>query len=513
MFSMNQTMSSEVKLAEIHGNHCMRCSENQTKVIRTQFLSTISAQPWPSLQIKSDVENDYYHSFDSITDFSSDYPLRSNTSSETSFTSKLPSDYTSIIGFTNEPVRFHDEQNYELDDYGLPVTHTKKKVRSCSDFTKMHEELHVEENSSIDSQSYVFPIDRKRVRSCSNIVEYNQEVRKSLSTVTDSHFLENKEISKNMECHKSIRAHLSKTCGSFPGNQFLQKNKIENTSSSLGSYESIAIESKLENSQKESNKSEFDIHLKKGGKTIPAEKTNMLSPSKQLVQNSCIHQPNEEESHEIRIDTIKYIARSEAATISKSSEVVGHDFCDGNIDPRTLLASHLRANGLNYEVISAQKLSARRYFLVPTDEHVAAYDSAVLEALRSEDIGALRVMLKGGRNLQCCNRFGESILHSACRRGMTGVVKFLIEEAGISGLVVDDCGRTPMHDACWAHSPSVELVEILLKRWSALLLVSDNRGHTPLQYVRRENWAFWCLFLEGRKDMLKPIEFDSTNLI
>jgi len=65
----------------------------------------------------------------------------------------------------------------------------------------------------------------------------------------------------------------------------------------------------------------------------------------------------------------------------------------------------------------------------------------------------------GGTNLQCANRFGESLIHMACRRSHRDVVSFLVNEAGVSLRVRDDYGRTPFHDACWRPELDLELIQ------------------------------------------------------
>lgn len=64
-------------------------------------------------------------------------------------------------------------------------------------------------------------------------------------------------------------------------------------------------------------------------------------------------------------------------------------------------------------------------------------------AARSDDLEALRNLWRAGKILQCSNRFGESLIHIACRRGSFPVISFLLNEAGVSIRVRDDCGRTP----------------------------------------------------------------------
>ena len=64
--------------------------------------------------------------------------------------------------------------------------------------------------------------------------------------------------------------------------------------------------------------------------------------------------------------------------------------------------------------------------------------------------------------MTACNRFGESIVHMACRRADFEVVDFLLENIGdVWG--VDDFGRTPLHDACWRPEPRFDIVTCLRK--------------------------------------------------
>jgi len=204
--------------------------------------------------------------------------------------------------------------------------------------------------------------------------------------------------------------------------------------------------------------------------------------------------------------------KAPSAVERKHSIVVGvsrSDLIQGKIDPSTFLMLCLKAKGFDPHVISAIQLFDENVFSKPTAEQIAAYDNDVIGAVRAEDIPKLECMHKSGRTLQCSNRFGESILHTACRCGLTSAVAFMVEEAGVSVKCADDFGRTPMHDACWAVRPSIELTEILLKSEPGLLLVTDKRGQTPLQYARRELWGFWCNFLDERKHMLLPLDHSS----
>ncbi|KAL9190531.1 hypothetical protein ACHAXT_000237 [Thalassiosira profunda] len=137
-----------------------------------------------------------------------------------------------------------------------------------------------------------------------------------------------------------------------------------------------------------------------------------------------------------------------------------------------------------------------------TDDDIAAYSHDAIAAVRANDVAALRALHAQGRPLRQCNRFGESLLHVACRRSSAEVVSFLLTEARVSPRIKDDYGRTPLHDACWRGHPAHDIVEMLLTVEPKLAFVPDVRGHRPFQYARREHWAGWRAFLERRKDLI-----------
>jgi len=140
------------------------------------------------------------------------------------------------------------------------------------------------------------------------------------------------------------------------------------------------------------------------------------------------------------------------------------------------------------------------FFLSITPENISSYTNDVVSAIRDSDISALRSTLKQpGSTLECCNRFGESALHLACRRGLLNVVTFMIDEAEVSLRMRDDFGRTPLHDACWNREPVWEIMDILIRKDPTLLFLADKRGFTPFQYARKEHWNLWREFLYNRR--------------
>ena len=142
------------------------------------------------------------------------------------------------------------------------------------------------------------------------------------------------------------------------------------------------------------------------------------------------------------------------------------------------------------------------FFHKYTQTEVEAYGMGVTSAVRSRDLNKLKALHEKGQLLQCSNRFGESILHMACRQGNFEIVQYLINEGNVSVRIKDDFGRTPMHDAFWSASPNFELVEFLIEICPSLLFISDVRGHFPLQYVRKEHESSWTPFLEKRKQTI-----------
>lgn len=171
-----------------------------------------------------------------------------------------------------------------------------------------------------------------------------------------------------------------------------------------------------------------------------------------------------------------------------------------SISPVDYIVSSFRQNGFSGKITMS---GDSHLFQPPTEEQIAAYTQDVLRAVRNKSMEELRLMHEEGRCLQCCNRFGEGLMHMACRRGYLEVVRFLVMDAKVSLFVRDDYGRTPMHDACWSTSPNYELIEFLIRMAPDLLLMSDVRGHTPFAYVRKEHWKPWVMFLQNNKVLLR----------
>lgn len=176
----------------------------------------------------------------------------------------------------------------------------------------------------------------------------------------------------------------------------------------------------------------------------------------------------------------------------------------GDTNPVELAKKIIESHGFKANVVPT--LSVDNFFEEITQDHIDGYDTEMTSAIRSEDIDKLKELKEKGRQMQCSNRFGESTMHMACRRGSAHIVQFLMDECSCSIRLRDDFGRTPLHDACWTPQAEYEVVRLLIEAEPHLLLTSDKRGHTPLDYVRRESWEAWCRFLNENRDILVPRE-------
>jgi len=158
---------------------------------------------------------------------------------------------------------------------------------------------------------------------------------------------------------------------------------------------------------------------------------------------------------------------------------------------------------LELSTVCPTKDNETPFFPPLSEENMNGYDIDAVTAIREQDLPTLRALKSSGRSMSCHNQYGESLLHTACRRGFTSVVSFLIEEADIPARISDDCGRTPFHDALWNRDCQFDIFKMLVMREPELLLVTDKRGATPFRYARREHWEDWKQWLWKNLDCLE----------
>lgn len=167
------------------------------------------------------------------------------------------------------------------------------------------------------------------------------------------------------------------------------------------------------------------------------------------------------------------------------------------IPPDSFLIKLLSTRGYDCSAIPTLPQSRKRQ--VPTEKQTTDYDNELVWAIRYSHLEKLKGLAKIGRCMNACNRFSESIIHMACRRSDFQVVQYVLQN-GADLSVVDDFGRTPLHDACWSSEPRFDVATLLLDYDPQLLLKVDVRGCSPLKYVREEHWLHWCAFLFYQKE-------------
>jgi Ankyrin repeats (3 copies) len=175
-----------------------------------------------------------------------------------------------------------------------------------------------------------------------------------------------------------------------------------------------------------------------------------------------------------------------------------------SITPAEYAQAAFRANG--HGNVGALQEKAVSLFQKPTPTMIESHQIDVVAAVRRNDLDAIRKMHQGGKLPgNACNKFGESILHIACHRGHTSMVKYMLEVMNVQVQTVrDDYHRTALHDACWTTEPAFDVVDLLLDAAPEHVLLKDARGFTPFDYVRKQDHGKWLRFLWERKHKLRP---------
>ena len=189
------------------------------------------------------------------------------------------------------------------------------------------------------------------------------------------------------------------------------------------------------------------------------------------------------------------------------------DAKDSKLSPDEFLLALVKAQyGVSLKTVKGLELG-EDYFKPITDEQHAAYTMEVLTPARDNNVEALKELVnqKGRQVVDCVNRFGESLLNLACRRGFTETAEYLLsQDIGLDVRSKDDFGRTALHDAMWFPKPQLEVCGWLIEREPSLLLVSDKRGNTPFQYARSEDYATWRQFLLDNRNLLQGLTEPTT---
>mmetsp|Transcript_7906 Transcript_7906/g.15323 ORF Transcript_7906/g.15323 Transcript_7906/m.15323 type:complete len:403 (-) Transcript_7906:58-1266(-) len=168
--------------------------------------------------------------------------------------------------------------------------------------------------------------------------------------------------------------------------------------------------------------------------------------------------------------------------------------------PQIYLCGILESRGYSIEEFNALETG---YHNTPTPLQEASYGSHIIDIVRNGNSEELRRLLDTGLSANACNQHGESLIHMASRRGQADCLNVMVEY-GAALEIVDDYGRTPLHEAAWSAEPNFEVVEILLQKDIRMLNMLDGRKQTPLSYVRKDIWKPWRKFLKSKVETYWP---------
>ena len=180
--------------------------------------------------------------------------------------------------------------------------------------------------------------------------------------------------------------------------------------------------------------------------------------------------------------------------------------------PTEYLVDAFRENGHSQQEVIDY---AGSQMIPVTPEMIEGYTIDVTKAVRDGDLKKLQELYEdkgSAEGLCCCNRFGDSLVHIACRHGHTSIVKFLVEEAQVPVNRVDDIQRTPLHDACWRPEPNYEIVDTLLRVAPHQVFCVDKCGSKPFQYARTQHRQGWIDFLSTRRSMMVLPKNEQTEI-
>jgi hypothetical protein len=109
--------------------------------------------------------------------------------------------------------------------------------------------------------------------------------------------------------------------------------------------------------------------------------------------------------------------------------------------PQSTFETIMRDRNVEITYLASETLKQQALFVEGTE---VGYSKGLLNAVGKHDMKYVRNHLRIGGNLQCRNRFGESLVHAVVRKGTAEMLDFLIEIGEVSVQVCCDGGRTPV---------------------------------------------------------------------
>ena len=118
----------------------------------------------------------------------------------------------------------------------------------------------------------------------------------------------------------------------------------------------------------------------------------------------------------------------------------------------------------------------------------------VYKAIRLDDSESLAWYLDQGFSTNYHNKFGDTILHFACKSLAVQCVHELIERKALVN-VSNVSGRTPLHMAMWHHPEiSLPVIRLICRKEPRMLVCLDWLNSSPLDNVCSKQWPVVCDF-------------------
>ena len=194
-------------------------------------------------------------------------------------------------------------------------------------------------------------------------------------------------------------------------------------------------------------------------------------------------------------------SRAECGKVKKTQRRVPPITFEFKGSPQQYLMAILRERGYSTDRIPNTETG---YQADPTSMELASFGNEVVKAVHAGDVAKLKSLLDCGLSPSPCNSFGDYIVHLVCRRADFDILECLVDY-GCNLNVCDSFGRTPLHACAWAGDFCSQTAELILNTNTSQILVQDNRGQCPLEYVRKEQWPEWISFLRRMMDTYWPI--------
>jgi hypothetical protein len=208
------------------------------------------------------------------------------------------------------------------------------------------------------------------------------------------------------------------------------------------------------------------------------------------------HQSNE--THRVSKHSSIVFAMQERNVKPKTN---GTSTTEVQTSPKETITNILKKQGRDIHFVHCDNVP-NNYFVKGT---TSSYSTQLMAAVRAGDIETVRYLHDVKHyNLQCANKFQESIVHTVARRGYTDILMYLHSMAGVSLRVCCDGGRNALHDACWTGTPNFDVINIIVNDSPDLFYIMDKRNNSPLDYIPKEAYGAWNEWLHTNVHLLVP---------